>query len=472
MDISSCSDLRQTLSRRGFLQIGPAGLLTAELLDMLAQRANATHQAAGTWHRGTAQACIILFQVGGPYQGDTFDPKPLAPEEVRGPFRSTSTTVPGMQITEALPRVARQAHRLAIVRSVHHSIRCHNPAIYCALAGREATDPLARSRGTEAHRTDHPHYASVLARLRPGQASMPHHVIVPDLVSHGAYRTPGIQGGYLGARYDPFVLGGDPASPTFVVEGTDLPPGVDRARFQGRQSLLQQLDDQRRWVDASEAIANVDTFYRRAFDLLTSSRTRQAFELHQEPARLRDQYGRHTVGQGALLARRLVESGVPFVTVFSHTRVEQQDQNWDTHNRHYELSRRHLLPPADQSLAALLEDLAERGLLETTLVVWMGEFGRTPRMGLRTTDNPLGADGRDHWCNCYSVVLAGGGVQGGRVIGSSDSMGAYPRQRPVHVSDLAATIYYAMGIEPRAQLHDIQGQLRYICDGNAVLELF
>lgn len=470
--LSSCPGLRRALSRRGLLQIGPAGLLTAGLLHTLTQRTAATPGGARVSHRATAQACIILFQVGGPYQGDTFDPKPLAPDEVRGPFRSTSTTVPGIQLTEALPRVARQAQRFAIVRSVYHSIRCHNPAIYCTLAGREATDALARSRGTEARRTDHPHYASVLARLRPGLPAMPHHVVIPDVVAHGQYRTPGLNGGYLGARYDPFIVGGDPASPTFVVEGTDLPTGVDRLRYHGRQSLLRELDDQRRWLARNEAVANADTFYQRAFDLLTSSRTRQAFEVHQEPELLRNQYGRHTAGQGALLARRLVEAGVPFVTVFSHTRVEQQDQNWDTHNRHYELSRRHLLPPADQSLAALLEDLAQRGLLDTTLVVWMGEFGRTPRMGLRTTDNPLGADGRDHWCSCYSVVLAGGGVQGGRLIGSSDSIGAYPRERPVHISDLAATIYHALGIEPRQQLHDIQGQLRYICDGSPVLELF
>jgi hypothetical protein len=301
---------------------------------------------------------------------------------------------------------------------------------------------------------------------------MPHHVIIPDAVLHGVYRAPGLYGGYLGARYDPFILGGDPASEGFRVEGTDLPAGVDRARFQVRQSLRQRLENQCRHLDRSGALANVDTFYRRAFELLTSSRIRRAFALHQEPARLRDSYGRHSMGQGALLARQLVESGVPFVTVFSHTRVERQDENWDTHFRHYELSRRNLLPPADQSLAALLEDLAQRGMLETTLVVWMGEFGRTPRMGVRFTNNSLGADGRDHWCNCYSVALAGGGVQGGSIIGSSDGNGAYPRERAVHINDLAATIYHALGIDPRAQLQDIQGQLRNLCDGYPVLELF
>jgi hypothetical protein len=469
MDFSSCRDLRTALSRRGFLQIGPAALLTAGLVHTLAQRTGASPPPAAPVRRGTARSCIILFQVGGPYQCDTFDPKPLASEEIRGPFRPARTTVPGVQFTEALPLVARQAHRLALVRSVHHGIRCHNPAIYCSLAGREATTALAVSARTEAQRGDHPHYASVLARLRPVLRSMPHHVIIPDAVYNGPARSPGLHGGYLGARYDPFILGGDPASPTLRVEGTDLPVGVDRPRFQGRRRLLDQLEAQRRGLDRA-AVATVDTFYQRAFDLLTSSRTRQAFELHREPERLRARYGRHTMGQGALLARRLVEAGVPFVTVFSHTRVEQQ--SWDTHNRHDELTRTRLLPPADQSLAALLEDLAERGLLESTLVMWMGEFGRTPRMGVQFSNNTNNVGGRDHWCNCYSVALAGGGVQGGRVIGSSDGSGGYPRERPVHISDLAATIYHALGVDPRAQLQDIQGQLRYICDGNPILELF
>jgi hypothetical protein len=467
MPDSACNSLRETLSRRRFLQIGPASLFTAGLLHTLAHRAAG---GADSIRRGAARSCIILFQVGGPYQCDTFDPKPLAPEEVRGPFRTTATTAPGMHFTDAVPRIARQAHRLAILRSVHHGIRCHNPAIYCSLAGRESTTALAVSSQTDARRSDHPHYASVLARLRPGVPSMPHHVIIPDIVYNGPARSPGLHGGYLGARYDPFILGGDPASPTLRVEGTELPAGVDRPRFQGRQSLLQQLDAECRSLDALGAVANVDTFYQRAFNLLTSSATRHAFELHQEPAHVRDQYGRHTMGQGALLARRLVEAGVPFVTVFSHTRVEQG--SWDTHSRHYELSRNNLLPPADQAFAALIEDLAARGLLDSTLVVWMGEFGRSPRMGVMFSNAGNTPDGRDHWCNCYSVALAGGGVQGGRVIGSSDSRGGYPVERPVHISDLAATIYHALGIDPRAQLHDIQGQLRYICDGNAVSELF
>ncbi len=465
MDYSSCAAMRRALSRRRFLQVGPAGLFTAGLLHTLAQRAQA--QAAAPAR--AARACIILFQVGGPYQCDTFDPKPLAPEEVRGPYRPIATTVPGIRFTAAMPRTARQAHRLAIVRSVYHGIRCHNPAIYCSLAGRELTAALAVSNQTNARRTDHPHYASVLARLRPGLPSMPHHVIIPDVVFNGAARSPGLQGGYLGARYDPFVLGADPAGAALRVEGAELPAGVDRPRFRGRQSLLQQFDAQCRSLDQGGAVANADALYRRAFDLLTSTRTRDAFDLAREPAGLRDQYGRHTMGQGALLARRLVEAGVPFVTVFSHTRVEQG--SWDTHSRHDELSRG-LLPRADQALAALVADLADRGLLDSTLVVWLGEFGRSPRMGQRFSNAGNTPDGRDHWSNCYSVALAGGGVAGGQVVGASDGNGSYPRERPVHISDLAATIYHALGLDPRAQLHDIQGQLRYICDGDPVTELF
>jgi len=460
------------LSRRALFNIGGVGLMTAGLVNVLAARVEAgtRKSPSPSPRRGSAKSCIILFQVGGPYQCDTFDPKPRATEEVRGPFRPVATSVPGLHVTEALPQVARQAHHLAVVRSVHHTIRCHNPAIYCSLAGRELTDPMAISARTDAQRTDHPHYASVLARLRPGIASMPHHVIIPDVVYNGPAKSPGLLGGYLGARYDPFILAADPASSDFHVEGTDLPANVNRGRFGSRQNLLQVLDGRQRRIEGSRSIEAMGAFYQRAFSLLTSPRVKDAFDLNKEPARVRERYGRHTSGQGALLARRLVEAGAPFVTVFSHTRVERV--SWDTHNRHYELSRETLLPAADQSLSALLEDLAMRGLLDDVLVVWMGEFGRTPRMGVNFSNNSNNVGGRDHWCNCYSVVLAGGGVQGGRVIGSSDSQGGYPRERPVHISDLAATIYHALGIDPRAQLYDLQGQLRYICDGNPVQELF
>jgi hypothetical protein len=460
--------LAPTCDRRRFLQFGGVQLFSAGLLHVLAARAGAlTSQTKTTAApRGKAKRCIILFQVGGPYQCDTFDPKPGAPEEVRGPFKQVATRVPGLHVTEALPQVAKHADKFAVVRSVNHTIRCHNPAIYCSLAGREATDPLAVSNRTAAQRTDHPHYASVVAKLRPGDPGLPGHVIIPDLTNNGPAKSPGLLAGYLGAAYDPFVLGADPNAADFRVDSVALPSDVNRGRLGDRQSLLRQLDGQQKLG----RVETMDTFYQRAFSLLTAPRTKEAFDLNREPARDRDRYGRHTQGQGTLLARRLAEAGVPFVSVFSHTDVDKG--SWDTHLKHDERCQRELMPPADQALAALLEDLDQRGLLDDTLVVWMGEFGRTPRRGVTFSNNTNNSTGRDHWCNCYSVVLAGGGVKGGHVVGSSDWIGGYPKERPVHISDIAATIYHALGVNPRAQLYDIQGQLRMICDGEPVGELF
>jgi len=454
------------LTRRQLFRFGGVSLLSTGLLNVLAARSS----AAPSVRRGKARACIVLFQVGGPYQCETFDPKPSAPEEVRGLFKPVATPVPGMRVTEGVPRIAQHADKFAIVRSVNHTIRCHNPAIYCSLVGREATDPMAVSARTAAKRSDHPHYASVLSRLRPGNAAMPGHVIIPDLTSNGPARTPGLLAGYLGANYDPFVLGADPNAADFHVEGVALPDDMTRDRLDRRETLLQRLDRQQRRAEAGGLAEAHGALHQRAVSLLTSPRTKRAFDLSLEPAKLRDRYGRHTIGQGTLLARRLVEAGVPFVSVFSHPVVD--GPSWDTHQNHNQRVQRDLLPPADQSFSALLEDMAVRGLLDEVLVVWLGEFGRTPRMGVNFSNNTSNIGGRDHWCNCYSVVLAGGGVKGGNVVGSSDWIGGYPKERPVHVSELAATIFHALGIDPRAQVHDIQGQPHQICDGQPVLELF
>ncbi|OAI51318.1 hypothetical protein AYO44_00470 [Planctomycetaceae bacterium SCGC AG-212-F19] len=468
------SSHRWPFDRRSFLRFGGVNLLSAGLLHVLAARSQAALSATGAPaakpRKAKARACIILFQTGGPYQVETFDPKPGAPADVRGVFQTQATRVPGLNVTDALGDVAKHADKFAVVRSVNHTIRCHNPAIYCTLVGREATEALAVSNKTTAKRTDHPHYASVVARLRPGVPSMPAHVILPDVTNNGPAKSPGLLGGYLGANYDPFVLGADPNAPDFRVASMGLPGDVDAGRFQDRQDLRQQLDGQQRLLEKSGAAETMGVFYQRAFSLLTSPRSKEAFDLSREPPKVRDRYGRHTQGQSCLLARRLVEAGVPFVSVFSHTDVDKG--SWDTHNNHNERCKKDLMPPANQCFSALLEDLAARGLLDDVLVVWMGEFGRTPRMGVNFSNNSNNVGGRDHWCNCYSVVLAGGGVRGGQVIGSSDWIGGYPKDRPVHISDIAATIYHALGVDPRTELYDFQGQLRFICDGNPVAELF
>ena len=458
-----------SINRRDLLRLGQLSLLGS--LPVLTSRlTNAKPKREETNGFGKAKSCIILFQVGGPYQCDTFDPKPDASDEVRGPFKIIETAVPGIRVTEALSKTAKLAKHWSVIRSMHHTIRCHNPAIYCSLVGREATDPMARSNQTNASRFDHPHYASVAARLRRGVVSLPKHVVIPDVVFNGPAKSPGIMAGYLGANFDPFVLGANPADNKFDVEGVGLPADIDKGRFDSRQTLLQQIEQKERLLAKHDLIVNHGAAYEQAFDLLTTDKAKLAFDLNRETVTLRERYGRTPMGQGALLSRRLVEAGVPFVTVFSHTKVEVE--SWDTHNKHDELSKTKLLPPADQCLSALIEDLAVRGLLDETLVVWMGEFGRTPKMGVNFSNNGNNVGGRDHWCNCYSVVLAGGGVKGGRVVGSSDKFGGYPKEHPVHISDLAATIYHALGIDPRTQLFDIQGQQRYICDGSPVEELF
>lgn len=457
------------IPRRRFLQFGGVSLLSPGLLNVLAARAM-PNQRAEPRQGPRARACIVLFQVGGPYQAETFDPKPNAPAEMRGIFSTTATNVVGIRMTDALPRVSQHADKLAILRGVHHTIRCHNPAIYCSLVGREATDPMAVSNRTAARRTDHPNYFSVVARLRPPRTSMPFHVIIPNTTNNGPAKSPGLLGGYLGAAYDPFVLGADPSDPDFRVDSVVMPDDVSLGRLRGRQSLLQQFDRDRQTLDRLGDVGSMDTHYQRAFNMLTSPASREAFDLSKEPQRVRDRYGRHQQGQSALLARRLVEAGVPFVSVFSHVDVDRG--SWDTHQNHNVRVRDQLLPPADQSFNALLEDLHARGMLDDTLVVWLGEFGRTPRMGVNFSNNTNNVTGRDHWCNCYSVVLAGGGVRGGHVIGSSDQFAAYPRDRAVHISELAATLFHLLGIDPRASLYDLTGQFRTICDGNPVTELF
>ena len=320
------------LDRRGLFQFGGVSLLSTGLMHMLAARAAGQTAPRSATIAPRAKACILLFQVGGVYQAETFDPKPDAQEEIRGIFRTSSTRVPGIRMTDALPRVSLHADKFAILRGVNHTIRCHNPAIYCSLVGREATDPMAVSNRTNARRTDHPHYASVVARLRPPRTSMPFHVIIPNTTNNGPAKSPGLLGGYLGAAYDPFVLGADPSEPDFRVDSVVLPDEVNTSRFESRQSLLQRFDRDQRTLDRGGAVESMNTLYQRAFNMLTAPASRQAFDLGREPERVRDRYGRHSQGQSSLLARRLVEAGVPFVSVFSHVDVDRG--SWDTHQNH------------------------------------------------------------------------------------------------------------------------------------------
>jgi hypothetical protein len=442
--VSGCREFNRLpgLSRRELLQIGGLGVFGLHLPRLLATQPDPRH--------GRARSCILVFAWGGPSQLDTWDPKPDAPAEVRGVFQPIATSVPGVRISEHFPRLARLAHRYAIVRSLTHDDPAHLSSVHHVLTGHLA--PRPKSDAVPPSRQDSPHVGSVLARLRPGADGMPAFVTVPWIVSHPAAPggvAPGQNGGWLGPGFDPFVLTGNPAAADFQVPGLARPGDVSAERLAGRRSLLERFH-----------AAGGD--WQRAYALLTSPRAQRAFDLGREPERVRDRYGRHIHGQCLLTARRLIEADVRLVQVNWH-----QDGRtfWDTHGNNFNRLRNDLMPPTDQGLSALLEDLEQRGLLDETLVVWVGEFGRNPRI---TPNNA----GREHWPFCYSAVLAGGGIRGGLVYGSSDRLAAYPATNPVSPPDLTATLYHALGISAETTLTDRLGRPLHLTQGRAVEALF
>jgi hypothetical protein len=393
----ACAGFRRArLSRRELLRVGGLGCLGLNLPEFLRLEAA---QAAGSSSPGTAvKACILLFYYGGPSHHDTWDMKADAPLEVRGEFQPTATNVPGLRISEHLGRTARVADKLAIVRSVHHSMRNHNAAAVEALCGRAplkgdleflAGDP-----------TDFPCYGSALTYLLPEERPVPPHVALPHIMRN-VVKLAGQTAGFLGSAYDPVHITRDPNDPGFRVGEMGLPDDLTVEDLEHQHSLLRLLDRQARGWEKLAGAGAMDSFYERAFTLLRTPAASRAFDISQEDPRTRDRYGRSKHGQSVLLARRLVEAGVRFVSVYDGSR--NGVDNWDTHSDNFKQLKETLLPPADQALSALIEDLAVRGLLDSTLVVWMGEFGRTPRVN--------GGAGRDHWPDCYSVVLAGGGVK-------------------------------------------------------------
>jgi hypothetical protein len=464
------------VTRRDWMvEIGSLGVLGLNLPTLLAGVA----RAAPAPRAPPARSCILFFLEGGPAHQDLWDMKPRAPAEVRGEFQPISTSVPGTLVCEHLPLLSQQMHHVAQARAVHHKIVDHNAGAYYALTGRE---PLRNGRLIVQDEPDNfPPYGSVLARLQPSGRALPPVVQLPDIMSNNGYDLPGQQAGFLGAAYDPFVTG-DPSAPGYSAPGLALPSDVPAARLAGRQALRDRLDTH---ADSWDAGADFATHYRKALELLSTNAARHAFDLDQEPARVRERYGLPDrldrsiearkfgglphLGQCMLLARRLIEAGVPLVTVCTGRRF---DQSWDTHRQHFPLLRQSLLPYADRAFSALLADLAERGLLESTLVVAMGEFGRTPRLGQITSGAGADAAGRDHWPHCYTVLLAGGGIRGGAIYGASDQHAAYPKSDAVTPEDIAATIYHALGISAETQLVDPLGRPHSVALGKPIRALF
>lgn len=405
-----------------------------------------------------AKQVIVIFLQGGMSHLDSWDLKPNAPAEYRGEFRPIATTVPGFAISEHMPRLAQRAHQYNVLRSVYHGTPSHEAAIHWTLTGYDY--PGANT--TTKNRNVKPAMGSILSKtLGPGRRGLPAYVCVPDRGQLGD-RVRYAAATYLGMAHDPFEAGMPPASATApfpVPPNLSLAQGIDLRRLEDRLGLLHNLDQLPRALDASGSMAGLDEFNRQAVELLAHDVTRKAFDMAQEPVELRQRYGNSSFAQRLVLARRLAEAGVPFTLVnFSN------NQEWDTHANGFKSLRETRLPELDQAVAALLDDMADRGLLDTTLVALFGEFGRTPKINATA--------GRDHWSNVFSVMLTGGGLRRGQVVGTSTAHGEDPHNRPVHFNEVLATIYRQLGVPTDQAFHDHFGRPVPILDsGHPLAEL-
>ena len=450
------------LTRRTFLRVGSLGAAGLSLPGLLHGRAHAATSPARADGFGRARRCVLLFLTGGPPQLDTFDLKPAAPAEVRGELRPIATNVPGIHVGELCPLLARQANKFRIVRSVTHPDATHTSAGFTMLTGtyhpRGNVPNAGEVRPTG---SDHPHFGSVLALARPS-ANAPAFVSLPEIIKDaGVNEFPGQGAGLLGKQYDPFRIEANDARAGFRLPEVVLPADVTVGRLDDRRRLLTQFDRAARAADARDDLGRL---YGQAFDVLRSPAVPRALQLDRESGRVRAAYGPHLFGQGCLLGRRLLEAGVPLVTVYWHYEGPDDSPVWDTHENNFPHLRNRLVPPADRAVAALLEDLSCRGLLDETLVIVMGEFGRTPRINRH--------GGRDHWPHVQSILLAGAGIPGGSVYGSSDRFGAFPSLNPVAPPDLTATFLHLLGVSPDLEIHDRAGRPLLACQGRSVPGLF
>ncbi|WP_165251340.1 DUF1501 domain-containing protein [Paludisphaera soli] len=419
------------------------------------------------------RSCIAIFYYGGPSQLDTFDPKPDAPAEIRGEFGTIATSVPGLRISEHLPMTARVMDKVALIRSMHHGNRLHDPASIHTFTGR--LPPQGDFELFSAVPQQFPSWGGTVAAMLRDRDLPVAHAVVP-FAFHNVVETPCQGAGFLGPAYDPFRIDVDPAAGSYRAELLAAPDGVGPDRRRRRRDLLDAIEGRSESPHEAAMRRNYDKAYR----LLASAEVARALDVHDEDPRTLARYGaadgpwaqgggggaehaggRNMRGRNLLVARRLVEAGVPFVNVND---FRQQGQNWDAHARNFEQHRDHLLPPMDRGFSALIEDLEARGLLESTLIVALGEFGRTPRINKDA--------GRDHWPDCYTAALAGGGVRGGAVHGASDRFAAYPTADPVSPADLAATIFWRFGLDPASEIRDTQGRPFKLADGEPLTSLF
>ncbi len=441
------------ITRREWLHIGGLGACGLTLPALF----RSTAQAAPP-HK--PRSCIVLFLLGGPPQHETWDPKPNAPVEIRGGMKPIASATPGLFIGETMPLTARLTNKIAVLRAVQTRDSAHSSSGYYMTTGRPHA-PIGVENAKPGKPNDWPSHGAVVRKLQPRPGQLPAAVTLPEQSANDGNLTwPGQDAGFLGRAFDPWLLNADPAGAKFDLPGLGLPAEVPPLRFDARRALLEQVNQHLDGIQRGTEQSLFDAQTRQAFDLIGSSSARQAFDLESEPAKVRNRYGRTRFGQSVLLARRLIEAGVSLVRV-NWTRVPKAPNNghWDTHSQNTQ-GMQALMPILDRAYSALLEDLTDRGLLDDTLVVWTGEFGRTPKLN--------GAGGRDHWGNVFSVALAGGGIRGGTVYGASDSIAGYPKDGRVLPEDLQATIFHSLGIPPESEIQDNLGRPLAISRGEVI----
>lgn len=458
--MSLCDGLR----RREAMRIGGSTALGLSLPQLLQQTSAAGSENNGSPGFGRAKSVILLWLLGGPPQHETWDPKPHAPKEIRGEYNCIDTVVPGLLIGELMPKTAMHTNKLAVLRAVVTKDQAHSSSGYQMLTG-VPHEPLSQENVTSRAPNLSPSHAAIMRSLRPDRDGMPTSIALPNHIANdGEILWPGQGAGILGRKYDPWLIHCDPSQPNFRIPDLALPNDVSNQRFTSRRTLLTNLDPVRADIERAGAAGRFNQQTLQALDLLTGKSARRAFEISEESDATRDRYGRNRFGQSVLLARRLVEAGVSLVQV-NWTRVEEIPKNgsWDTHSNHFPNLKDHLMPRMDSAYSALLEDLDDRGLLNETLVVWLGEFGHTPRIN--------GGGGRDHWGNCFSIALGGAGIRPGIVHGESDEHAAFPVSGHVTPADITATIFHCLGYSPDTLLLEQSGRPVPLSRGHVIREI-
>lgn len=459
--MTGCSGFKRYLqtTRREFVTAGAAGAVGLTLPGLLRSQA----QAAGP--KPKAKSVILVYLLGGPSHIDMWDMKPNGPSPIRGEFKPIATRLPGTVFCEYLPQLSQVNDQFSLIRTVTHDRNVHGGAVGFVLTGTRTADPgIPGVRGPDASPNDHPTLGSVVRKYAPAKKAIPTSVTLPwDMIDGQGRFIPGQTAAMFGRKFDPWFVKSDPNDPKFRIEGLQLAQGLSANRLDSRRELLASIDTQKQHIERIAQVADLDAYYQQAFSLLTSADTHAAFDIRAEPTALRDRYGRNTFGQSCLLARRLVESGVRFVQVNMGNRLTGA-YGWDTHTNNFNIHREELLPKFDPGLTTLLKDLGDRGMLEDTLLVCMSEFGRSPRISSRA--------GRDHWPQCYTILMAGAGVRTGFEYGRSDAQGAYPLELAVTPEDVVATIYSALGIDYEGMIYDQFERPHKLVAGHPITGIF